>query len=97
MTAPDTTLQAVRAFARVWAPLGAALDEAARADRGFDGGEWSGPAHADAWMSSYEAALHRVAARYGLTALALGNAVQAHHHDEHCRHMGALGLPAWAG
>lgn len=41
-----TMARAVRAFAKVWVPIGERLDMAAHLDAQFDGGEWSGPANA---------------------------------------------------
>jgi hypothetical protein len=51
---------AVRALARVLEPY----DQAEAYDRHWDGGEWSGPAHARLRLE----AIGRVAQRFGMTA-----------------------------
>ena len=64
---------AVRAFRKVWEPIAAEHELAAEMDAGFDAGEWSGPAHANLECAAYEACLHRVAAKFNLSATVLGN------------------------
>lgn len=66
---------AVRAFRRVWGPKSEALGEAEAADAGFDAGEFSGPAHANIQLDEYNAALERVARRFGIEATALDSMV----------------------
>lgn len=69
-------LTAVRAFERIWEPIASALDEAERADAGFDGGEWSGPAHANIYDREYRRILALVAGRFGMDEDGLDLALQ---------------------
>ena len=60
-----TPNQAARAFQRIWEPIDLSLGEAATYDAGFDGGEWSGPAHATIREKQLDACLARVAPLMG--------------------------------
>jgi hypothetical protein len=70
-----TLMQAIRALRRIYeGPTAQAMAEGAACDAHFDGGEWSGPAHAemqDDWMREQE---RMVAAAYGLDTAVLGRA-----------------------
>lgn len=73
---------AVRAFRRVWEPIGESMAEAEAADAGFDGGEWSGPAHSCMQQEEYHKLLARVGARFGYSESFLGNLVlDAEYHE----------------
>lgn len=58
---------AVRAYRRAAGPIIQASGEAEEADAGFDGGEWSGPAHATMLEERLVELERRVAARFNLT------------------------------
>lgn len=67
--------QAIRALRRVWAPKAESFAIGAAADAGFDGGEWSGPAHSHMEQDEYQATLAAVGSRFGLTAEQLEYAI----------------------
>lgn len=59
---------AIRAAHRVLRPILESCEQGRAADAGFDGGEFSGPAHDRLEMDERTEALQRVGARFGLTA-----------------------------
>lgn len=63
----EINMPAIRAFRRVWYPLAEDHMLAAHYDKGFDGGEFSGPAHATAEDKDRQRVLAMVAGRFGLT------------------------------
>lgn len=67
---------AIRAFKRVWAPIAEGFAIAADADRAIDGGEWSGPASANAQLRAYYDYLAPVARRFGMTIQQLESQIQ---------------------
>lgn len=71
----NTLNHAVRAYVRLQTTIMAELDYAARADAGFDGGEWSGPAHDFIAERTLQALMERVAVRFGVTAEQLERAL----------------------
>lgn len=56
-----------KAFERIWEPIALDLDTGRLADAGFDGGEFSGPAHDTYYDRAYQALLERVAPRFKMT------------------------------
>ena len=62
----SSILHAVRAFEKVWLPLSDELDAAADLDAAFDGGEFSGPLHAEYHENLYEDTLKSVAYRFDI-------------------------------
>jgi hypothetical protein len=66
-----------RAFTRVWAPIAERLNEGADCDAQFDGGEWSRAFNDDIWQRQYLKCLERVAPRFGITADALDQELNA--------------------
>lgn len=85
------TIDAVRAFNRIWSPISDLLDEGASADAKFDGGEFSGPASARHAQDVYEETLERVASRFGLTSHQLDYAVQAYNYANFEHYMSSQG------
>jgi hypothetical protein len=75
-------LTAAKTALRVWAPKAVQLDLIERADAGFDGGEWSGPWHAERQREAYERTLAEVAPRFGLTAPQLEYAIEVYEHEQ---------------
>lgn len=66
---------AVRAFNRVWNPIAHDLGMIEEADRGFDGGEFSGSFHNDQWSREYARVLALVGSRFDVKADALDEMV----------------------
>lgn len=76
----ETVKRAARAFIRVWNPMAEQLAYAADADAGFDGGEWSAPAHGALREYEFEKCIARVAERFGVTAESLEQEVSRQQH-----------------
>ena len=62
----DLNMTAVRALRRALAPVQQSRALAEYADAGFDAGEWSGPAHAEAAMREMEEMAEAVGERFSL-------------------------------
>lgn len=78
----QVNIRAVRAFNRVWKPISKNLVYAECCDAGFDGGEFSGPAHRRLFEAQYECVLTKVAIRFGMVAQDLERDVEQAHHNE---------------
>lgn len=88
---------AIRAFGRIWFWISRELDRGAEADAGFDGGEFSGPINAKYQEEEYARQIAKVAARFGLDAEHLDNAVRESDDYEmecFCSRLRKLPLPA---
>lgn len=64
---------AVRAFNRIWSPIGARLRMAEEADAGFDAGEFSGAYHHEVQGDEWGRVIRVVAASYGIPTNVLEN------------------------
>jgi len=76
------TMQAVRAFHRIWEPIATDLDIGAAADHQFDGGEWSDAASCEIHQEIREKLLEAVAGRFGLTSAQLDYAIEKQAHEQ---------------
>lgn len=81
---------AIRAAIRLQSAVCAAHDEAARWDAGFDGGEFSGPAHADACQRECEQVVDLVASRFDIESWRLEEMLFIWEHVECDRWMNAM-------
>lgn len=72
---------AVRAFRRVWSPIAEDICRCVKLDREYDGGEWSS-ANDALWERLHSEALARVAARFGIAAATLDEAINADFHRQ---------------
>jgi hypothetical protein len=85
MRTDDINWPAVRAFRRIMVPISDSHDEAARWDAGFDGGEFSGPAHDRMLEEEYQRVLEIVAGRFGIEPADLENmTLLADYHQWNC-------------
>jgi hypothetical protein len=80
--APGICFPAVRAFIRVMMPRWRSQEEAAAADAGFDGGEWSGRWHAEAAEREADEMAARIAPRFGLTTAMLEAHLLGYAHEQ---------------
>ena len=80
----------VRAYRRVMAPLVESMQYAEHMDAGFDGGEWSGPAHAQQMERTEFEVAGRVLGKFGLSAdpQVLLDAAYCVEHEEWSRSIG---------
>ena len=71
-----TQKQAARAYRRLLAQRTDGWDEAEAVDAHWDGGEFSGPAWADNWLTAECVAISETAAQFGLTDDQLCDAIE---------------------
>jgi hypothetical protein len=64
---PRLNYPALRAFTHIYAPIAERQWIGAQADAGFDGGEWSGPAHSRILERIEQRIARDVAARFDMT------------------------------
>jgi uncharacterized membrane protein len=86
----STANQAARAYLRILRPISEAMDMAAIADAGFDGGEWSDAASDRMFEDEECRVLDLVANRFGITQSDLVNAIyesSARNDEEWSRHV----------
>jgi len=74
--------QAVRAYHRIMRPWWANQEEAEAADAGFDGGEWSGPAHARITEHVEEETMRHVAGRFNVPLRAMELEIMRQYHED---------------
>jgi hypothetical protein len=89
--AMSAMMQAIRALRRIYSgPTAQAMAEAADCDAHFDGGEWSGPAHAEMMDDWLQEKLRHVAAAYGLDTATLGRALDRACYEQEGREWDAM-------
>lgn len=81
---------AIRAFIRVWNPIADELEEGARIDAGFDGGEFSGPANARYASYEHEKVCRQIAERFGMTGDELSLQVWVYDNEQQDRFYDSL-------
>lgn len=81
---------AIRAAIQLQSAVCAAHDFGATMDAGFDAGEWSGPAHADACQRECEQVIAMVAERFDIESWRLGEWVMIWEYEEADRWMDAV-------
>jgi len=80
---------AIKAVLRLWSQIAPSLELAEEADSHFDGGEFSGPAHARIQKNQYERIIDQVATRFDMRPDDLEYEVEAFRWEESRRWMEA--------
>lgn len=86
----EINMRAVRAFARVWNPLADRISEGQAASHGYDAGEFTGDFYANLLETTWNHALQRVAARFGMEPAQLEWNIHASGYRELEMHMNVI-------